>query len=492
MLSVLPPSCALTPDMRRPAVELDTLLDACTAVCGDALPMPVAFSAPHQQRRLLHGDISELHRALLRPILASHNATQAGALFEGLHIEAKAATGLENKPHLSLRATWWLKKPGCVPDELVLPEGWSGVRLRGPFYRLYANVPLARIDRFPRSRPLANMRMATMLDSPALNWLARHRLRALGVRLGSGDYGVLAAPDPQTLQLVDGQSQAPLGVLPLAGSRYEGMATLLRVPLAKSADKAQAKTTRVLVADDSATARTALKMQFEQLGCSVTAVADGSAVLAAGAQQPFELILLDIEMGATNGLEVCRALRSQGGPNAAATIVVLSGHIDVESEVREAGADEFLHKPVRRARLADVLARHSAAGAPLIDPSILDTRQLDSLAEEIGRDALADILQAFAEELQAHRQGFLQSVRTRAEQQDFSRHAHTLKSSAATVGANALSQLASAIDQHCKQHPLPIEPSRIKRVLTCIDATQHALGQFQMSLANRSGARHAA
>ena len=110
---------------------------------------------------------------------------------------------------------------------------------------------------------------------------------------------------------------------------------------------------RILVVDDQPFNRTLLSDLLGLDQHDVMAVESGDAALAALGAQPFDLVLLDVLMPGKDGFAVLREIR------ASATLchlpVVLCTSLDPDQErVRglEAGADDFLQKPVNRAELS--------------------------------------------------------------------------------------------------------------------------------------------
>jgi DNA-binding NtrC family response regulator len=112
----------------------------------------------------------------------------------------------------------------------------------------------------------------------------------------------------------------------------------------------------ILIADDDTTLRPALSDPLAHWGHGVTEVADGRAALEAAEQREFDVILLDLSMPETPGLEVLRELRERGD---AADIVVLTAHGSVENAVEaiRRGAADFLLKPADFDHLRAVMDR---------------------------------------------------------------------------------------------------------------------------------------
>jgi class 3 adenylate cyclase len=104
---------------------------------------------------------------------------------------------------------------------------------------------------------------------------------------------------------------------------------------------------RVLVVDDDVDMAAFLGKIIANEGLTVDTVHDGAAALAAVAAEAPDLVLLDVMLPGMSGFEVCRQLKSD--PHTALIPVVLVTALeDHASRVRgiEAGADDFLRKPV--------------------------------------------------------------------------------------------------------------------------------------------------
>jgi len=112
----------------------------------------------------------------------------------------------------------------------------------------------------------------------------------------------------------------------------------------------------VLIVDDDAGLRLALRDRFEHWGCDVTLAADGREALAACARRSFDLVLLDLSMPGIDGMEVLQRLREDDYPS---DIVVLTAHGSVDRAVAalKAGATDFLTKPADFDLLEQVMGR---------------------------------------------------------------------------------------------------------------------------------------
>jgi class 3 adenylate cyclase len=109
---------------------------------------------------------------------------------------------------------------------------------------------------------------------------------------------------------------------------------------------------RVLVVDDDHDMSAFLMRLLAQQGLKAETVDDGYAALAAIAADPPDLVLLDVQMPGPDGFEICRRLKASEA-TALMPVVLVTALEDQDSRVRgiEAGADDFLSKPVRREEL---------------------------------------------------------------------------------------------------------------------------------------------
>jgi putative two-component system response regulator len=110
--------------------------------------------------------------------------------------------------------------------------------------------------------------------------------------------------------------------------------------------------TRILAVDDSALDREILKDMLTGEGYQVSTAGDGEEALAKVANEPPDLILLDVIMPTVSGYEVCRRLKSDAH-TILIPVVLITSLQATEERIKgiEAGADDFLSKPFNRQEL---------------------------------------------------------------------------------------------------------------------------------------------
>jgi len=113
--------------------------------------------------------------------------------------------------------------------------------------------------------------------------------------------------------------------------------------------------TSVLVVDDEPSYADALTVSLRREGFDVTAVADGSAAMAAIEKSPPDLILLDVMLPGMSGIDICREIRKT---SRVPVIMVTARGEEIDAVVGlEVGADDYVTKPYR---LRELVARMRA------------------------------------------------------------------------------------------------------------------------------------
>jgi len=118
---------------------------------------------------------------------------------------------------------------------------------------------------------------------------------------------------------------------------------------------------RVLVVDDNATNRQILRHQLFAWKMQKGSAANGYEALellraAAADKKPYDLALLDMQMPEMDGMTLARAIKADPAIASTRLIILTSmGHMHTQDELKAAGVDAYLIKPVKQSRLFDTL-----------------------------------------------------------------------------------------------------------------------------------------
>jgi signal transduction histidine kinase/ActR/RegA family two-component response regulator len=198
---------------------------------------------------------------------------------------------------------------------------------------------------------------------------------------------------------------------------------------------------RILLAEDHPVNQHVMLGLLEHLGYRADLARNGREVLETVARQPYDLILMDVQMPEMDGLETTRHLRRQLPAGRQPRILAMTAHAMSGDRERclAAGMDGYLSKPVQ---IADLAAALAAADSPL-DQKTLDL--LRSLpAGDDGESFLGTVTRSFRTSSAAD----LAAVHRHEEEgrwSDLEKAAHRLKGSSATVGAVRVSAVCAAI-----------------------------------------------
>jgi CheY-like chemotaxis protein/HPt (histidine-containing phosphotransfer) domain-containing protein len=225
---------------------------------------------------------------------------------------------------------------------------------------------------------------------------------------------------------------------------------------------------RILLVEDNAVNQEVGVGLLQRAGAHVSVAGNGREALARLADEPFDAVLMDVQMPVMDGLEACRAIRLEPRFAALPIIAMTAGALPEERMLTaQAGMNDHLTKPIDSATLEATLARWLAR--PAAQP--LATQPLAALppakaapapaASEMTLNVAAGlqlldgsvglyrrVLETFLADIDASRQR-LRAALAAGDPQALRRLAHSTKGAAATVGAQALRAAAQALEQAC-------------------------------------------
>jgi CheY-like chemotaxis protein/HPt (histidine-containing phosphotransfer) domain-containing protein len=225
----------------------------------------------------------------------------------------------------------------------------------------------------------------------------------------------------------------------------------------------------VLVAEDNPVNARLMAMYLRQLGHDGDHVVNGEEAVSAVLAGDYDVVLMDAQMPVLGGVDATAAIRSLPGPQPRIIAVTASVLAADRTAFHEAGADDFVTKPVRMATLAQALdpwngverrgsgpAAVPAVPAPRVEDDVLDGVLDDETVEELrdlGDEGFAHLYRTYLTGLDTMVAAILAVVddpaaAPPAPDEDGSLHrlAHKLKGSSAAMGATGLAEICRRLE----------------------------------------------
>jgi len=273
--------------------------------------------------------------------------------------------------------------------------------------------------------------------------------------------------------------------------------TAQRIVTRHSIREIRRRNIRILLAEDNVTNQQVAVGILKKLGLRVDVVANGAEAVKALEDLPYDLVFMDVQMPELDGLEATRIIRNRKPESAEqgdqalnskyrasnVPIVAITAHAmkGDREKCLEAGMDDYISKPVTPQALSEVLEKWlSKEGDDSGDVSAGDTgktghtqapEQRKVAVPVFDKTSLMDRLMGDEELMQTMIKGFLEDVPRQIEalkgylQTDAvasaERQAHSIKGAAATVGGNALYEVALEMEKAGKVGDLEAVTARL-------------------------------
>jgi PAS domain S-box-containing protein len=214
---------------------------------------------------------------------------------------------------------------------------------------------------------------------------------------------------------------------------------------------------RVLLAEDNLDNQRLISMVVTKTGAEIVIAHNGQQAVERALREPFDIILMDMQMPVMDGLEATRVLRRSAYTG---TIVALTANAFREDRdaCLAAGCDDFITKPIARDVLLRTLATCLAAGtapAPNTDPIA------SALLEEVP-DFL-DLVTTFVERLPAMIQE-LEPVLPAPDWAGLKRRAHDLKGIGGSYGYPQVTSLAAKLEFEIIKQDFAAASARVREL----------------------------
>jgi len=264
----------------------------------------------------------------------------------------------------------------------------------------------------------------------------------------------------------------------------------------------------VLVAEDNPVNRKVTAKILERAGHQAKMVENGDQALDALDTGKFDIVLMDVNMPGTSGLDVTKIYRMAHIGDPHLPIVALTADATTETRrlCEEAGMDAYVTKPVEAARLLEVIDEETKK--PVVEPeTVLDdvvaaiashprfqgdgepVIAVQALADleaiDPGGSFLEEIIEAFLQESEVTL-GHLRTAAATNSLREVRDLAHALRSSAAHVGARRVQRICSFL---CNAPRHEVERSAKEKVRALTDEFERFRAAARQHLRERPATR---
>lgn len=224
---------------------------------------------------------------------------------------------------------------------------------------------------------------------------------------------------------------------------------------------------RILLAEDNLVNQAVALRMLHRLGYQPAVAEHGLAVLDALLAEPFDIILMDLQMPMMDGIETARHIRATMPADRQPYIIAMTASAldDDRYEARKAGMNDYLCKPVRFASLVTALGcwhpnfeislqqPMHASPEPQTNPAevvkhdVLD--QLRGLISGSNSNTMDDLIETYIQNA-IQCVDIMRTAHGSDAFQQIHRAAHNLASSSGIVGARVLTDLARALERDAR------------------------------------------
>lgn len=396
------------------------------------IELPLAFGTiPSQGEAVPGADISHL-----RVLIVDDNSVNREVFEKQLDswgVKVASATGAEDA--LSTLETG--VREGMPYDLVLLDEAMPDMSGYDAGLRIRANPAFRRIKIIiatsvgDRNSNIANF--DGKVTKPVRPSLLKERIAQVCSN------AVNAVPEAVERQKVDASGEEPPKVQP----------------------PAKVQSMRILLVEDNAVNQMLASAILKKAGHKIEVAVNGVEAVEAVQNQPFDAVLMDIQMPEMDGLEATRRIRSLDDPEQS-NIYIIAMTANALMGDREkcisAGMNDYLPKPIDQKKLLSALVKASSIALPAADAadetspgeSCLDGSILDQLEEAIGHEAVASMLSMTVAEAPAT-VALITAANAEGDLDKMRKEVHDMGSNFGSYGAMRLSNHARAIEKACRE-----------------------------------------
>lgn len=266
------------------------------------------------------------------------------------------------------------------------------------------------------------------------------------------------------------------------------------------------KTARILLAEDYPVNQQVARMHLDGAGYQVDVAENGRQAVDAFMRNPYDLILMDVQMPVLDGFDATREIRAmESGPDPAETdfkrtpIIAMTAHAvkGYRQSCLEAGMDDYITKPFKRTELLTMVDKwvRPAPADQKKNPTPVETTPTENvsntseapmdferaLKEFMGkRELLMKTLTHFLEsgKLQIET---IQKALADGNAETVKQEAHKIKGGAANLTANRLARLAHSLESAASGDKLEEASATMKQFIMEFNALENHIAGVRMS-----------
>ena len=243
---------------------------------------------------------------------------------------------------------------------------------------------------------------------------------------------------------------------------------------------------RILLAEDHLVNQKVALQILQRMGYRADVAGNGFEVLEALRRQPYDVILMDMQMPEMDGLEASRQIQKLYGnseksqPMRPRIIAVTANAMESDrNECISAGMDDYISKPIRIEQLINVLSKCQPLVNPTpnldteftpynpsnstLNPLILDAKVLQGLREV---EALEEVIEIYFDTAPELLENIAKAI-DKIDAETLQPAAHSLKSISGTLGAFGLSEYCQKLEtlaRQCNQTQNPLSQSEAEKI----------------------------
>jgi PAS domain S-box-containing protein len=249
---------------------------------------------------------------------------------------------------------------------------------------------------------------------------------------------------------------------------------------------------RILLAEDNVVNQKVALRLLAQMGYRADVAANGLEAIEAVERQTYDVVLMDVQMPELDGFEASREINRRWPAVRPRIVAMTANAMQGDRELCvAAGMDDYVAKPIRVEELVAALERSPAhrEAAPAADPaepaapaaSAIDRAVFERLVATTGGPFVAELIDTFGEDAR-ELLATLRRALAATDRDAFRRAAHSLKSTAESLGATGLAALARELEAAARAGSLDGAAARLDRLTEHYERAASALGDLRRDL----------